>query len=91
MKKVPVRRLRKNQPVKKTFSPQGSPGRKQPPRAVKNKQGRDEIEVRRSLYLIFKSISCFIMRFLTCFLPYFSINRLSTQKMTMITRKIKRK
>ena len=53
MKKVPVRHLRKNQPVKKTFSPQGSPGRKQPPRAVKNKQGRDEIEVRRSLYLIF--------------------------------------
>ena len=58
MKKVPVRRLRKNQPVRKTFSPQGSPGRKQPPRAVKNgfvknKRGRDEIEVRRSLYLIF--------------------------------------
>jgi hypothetical protein len=53
VKKVPVRRLRKNQPVRKTFSPQGSPGRKQPPRAVKNKRGRDEIEVRRSLYLIF--------------------------------------
>ncbi len=54
VKKVPVRRLRKNQPVRKTFSPQGSPGRKQPPRAVKNqKRGRDEIEVRRFLYLIF--------------------------------------
>ncbi len=53
VKKVPVRHLRKNQPVKKTFSPQGSPGRKQPPRAVKNKQGHDEIEVRHSMYLIF--------------------------------------
>ncbi len=37
VKKVPVRRLRKNQPVKKTFSPKGSTGQKQPPRAVKNK------------------------------------------------------